>query len=123
MPITNNKKTRPFCLRLTAEERLQLEEQAGGKALGSYVRARLFETGNAPAQRNRIAACDRKALAQALGRLGEFGLSVSLTDLCELARSGVLPVSAETEAALNTAYREILDMKAQLMKALGIQER
>jgi len=39
----------PFSLRLTFEERAQLEREAGDMPLGAYIRSRLFNTATARA--------------------------------------------------------------------------
>jgi hypothetical protein len=43
MTIKNSGKTKPFSLRLTFEERAQLEAAANGISLGAYIRAVLFD--------------------------------------------------------------------------------
>lgn len=117
----------PFSLRLTAQERRRLEAQAAGMPLGAYIRSRLLgdEAGHTrPHRRTRGAAPvrDHKALAEVLARLGASRLSGNLNQLARAANAGALPVSPETESALQAAGRDIAAIKALVMRALGIRE-
>ena len=66
---------------------------------------------------------DYKALAEVLAKLGASRLSSNLNQLAKAANSGSLPVTPETENALQAACRDIRAVKRLLMTALGIQER
>lgn len=126
MPDTDNKRPPPFSLRLTPEERQQLESQAGGLSLGAHVKARLFqsERGTQPSKsRGKFCIKDHKALAEVLAKLGASRLASNLNQLAKAANSGSLPVTPETESALQAACRDIRAIKHMLMTALGIQER
>lgn len=117
--------TRPFSLRFTREERAALERRAAGMSLAAYIRSRLFESkAAAPRQtRGKFPVKDQKALAKLLGMMGQSQLGANLKQLARDARMGTLPLNSETEHALTAACRAVLEMKALLMKALGIQER
>ncbi len=111
----------PFSLRLSFDERARLKKMAGTRALGEFIRDRLFaDSSVAPSPRARG---DRTAMARALALLGQSSLSASLGTLARAARRGTLPVTAETEAALTQACADITTMKSELMAALGIRER
>ena len=121
---TDKEPTTPFSLRLTRVERERLESQATGMSLAAYVRSRLFGSSETPRKtRGKTPVKDHALLAQLLGKLGRSRLADSLGPLAHAARSGSLPLTPETEAALQAACRDILAMKRMLMTALGIKER
>ena len=110
----------PFSLRLTTEERARLEAEAAGKPLGAYVRARLFGADAVPRKRRGNSPVkDQEALGRVLGALGQSRLSSNLNQLAKAANTGSLPVTPETEADLKTACREVLALRADLLRALG----
>ena len=123
--MTTDKKKHPppFSLRLTLEERQQLERQSGTTPLGAYIRERLFGSAAEPRRtRGKFPVKDHKALSQLLAQLGKSGLGATLRQLARSASSGSLPVTPETEAAICQANTDIAAMKRLLMAALGIQE-
>src|SRR3546814_6265706 len=64
-----DKRPAPFSLRLTFEQRAQLEQDAGGMSLAAYIQSRLFDSENpAPRRRGKRPVKDSQALAQAIGR-------------------------------------------------------
>lgn len=110
----------PFSLRLTHEERARLEAEAKGKPLGAYIRERLF--GDAAAPRKRVGNSpvkDKDALGRVVGALGASRLSANLNQLAKAVNTGSLSVTPETETELVEACREIADMRADLLRALG----
>lgn len=114
----------PLVVRLTADERAELERKAGSLTLSAYVRQCVFNTHTgAPRSTARRATPDKTALAQILAKVGHGNLAASLGDLAEAARIGALPVTPETESAIARACADIAGIKSLLMKALGIQER
>lgn len=128
MTDIQHKRPPPFSLRLTPEERRQLQDQAAGMSLGSYVRARLFgggtqNTNATHTTRNKFQIRDHKALAEVLAKLGASRLASNLNQLAKGVNTGSLPVSPETENDLRAACRDIRTIKRLLMTALGIRER
>ncbi|MEW7986735.1 MAG: hypothetical protein AB2799_13160 [Candidatus Thiodiazotropha sp.] len=118
----NKKIASPFSLRLTFEERSALEKEAGSKPLGTYIRAQLFEGREAPRKvrtRTRKPLQDDRALARVLGELGKARLANNLNQLAKAVNTGSLPVTPDTEKAINEACRAVQDMRRQLMQALG----
>jgi hypothetical protein len=112
----------PFSLRLTFEQRAQLEQEAGDMSLGGYIQSRLFDSGNpAPRRRSKNPVKDHKALAQALGLLGQSRISSNLNQLARSANTGSLPVTPETEAALMEAVAEIHEIRRLLIEALNLE--
>lgn len=125
MPNNKVKRSAPFSLRLTQEERSRLESRANGLPLGTYVRAQLLGTDKAVQRRtrSRFPVRDHRALAQALALIGRSELASNMRELALVTRSGSLPVTPETDSALRNACADIALIKQLLMKALGIRER
>lgn len=111
----------PFSLRLTFEERAKLEQDAAGMSLGGYIRSQLLDPNRTPRRRRgKFPVKDHRALAQLLAMLGQSRLANNVNQLARAANSGSLPVTPETEEALLTAAREVEQMRALLIKALGV---
>lgn len=111
----------PFSLRLTFEQRAQLERDAGDMSLGGYIQSRLFDSENPPPRRRgKNPVKDHKALAQVLGLLGQSRLSSNLNQLARSANTGSLPVTPDTEAALISAVAEVQEIRRLLIEALNL---
>ena len=124
MPKPKKQRIAPFSLRLTPEERARLERDAGGMALGAYIRWRLFDPDKPPPKtRGKFPVKDHTELSQLLGLLGQSGIANNINALAGAARSGSLPVTPETEAALRRASGDIHSIREMLIKALGLSER
>lgn len=116
------KRPPPFSLRLTFEQRARLEQEAGEMSLGGYIQSRLFDAGNpSPRRRSKAPVKDQKALAQAIGLLGQSRLSSNLNQLARSANTGSLPVTPDTEAALLEAVAEIREIRRLLIEALNLE--
>lgn len=114
-----NKPT-PFSLRLTFEERAQLEQDAADMSLGAYIRERLFGEDAAPRKtRSKTPVKDYEALGRVLASLGSSRLSSNLNQLVKAVNTGSLPVTPETEAELREACAAVLVMREELLMALG----
>lgn len=112
---------KPFSLRLTFEERAALERAAAGMPVGAYIRARLFDGGDHPRRtRGKHPVKDHRLLGKVLGELGQSRLANNLNQLARAANSGSLPVTPETEAALQDACDEVRRLRADLLRALGL---
>jgi len=118
----NNKIPVPFSLRLTFEERAALEQEAGDEPLGAYIRKKLLGGKRKPRRRRsrtRKPLKDEKALGELLGKLGESRLASNVNQLAKAANSGSLPVTPDTEKALQNACDDVRAMRMLLMQALG----
>lgn len=114
-------KTRPVSFRVTVDEHNRLLSAAGNRSLGDYIRDRLF--GNeAPPRRVRIPTSDARHLALVLAALGHSEIAPSLRDLSRAAVMGALPVTTETEVAIRSACSATVQMRSDLMRALGLIE-
>lgn len=122
MAEQRNKQTKPFSLRLTFDERAELEKAAAGLPVGEYIRERLFDGSEVPRRtRGRHPVQDHKELAQVLALLGQSRLSSNLNQLAKAANSGTLPVTPDVEASLKRACEDVREMRAHLIKALGLK--
>ena len=111
----------PFSLRLSFEERAQLERDAAGLSLGAYVRERIFDASKAtPRRRGKFPVKDQKALASVLALLGQSRLANNLNQLAHAANTGSLAMTPDTEAELMGACRDIASIRHMLMVALGL---
>ena len=110
----------PFSLRLTKEERAELERRAGSMPLASYIKSVLF-AGDAPTYRARRKppVSDRKALADVLACLGASRLAANISQLAKAANIGDLYFDEGTKRDLNRASADIAAMRDMLMRALG----
>lgn len=116
-----NKTPSPFSLRLTFEERASLEKEAAGMALGAYIRWRLLTPDTPPPKtRNKFPVKDHRILAELIAKLGQSHMAGNLNQLAKLANMGSLPVTPETEDALQQACVAISTMRNELLKGLGL---
>ena len=117
------KRTPPFSLRLTFEQRARLEQDAAGSSLSAYIHERLFGAEAPPARRKRgkSPVKDQQAIAELLAKLGQSRLSSNLNQLARLANMGALPVTPETETAIIEAADDIAAMRKLLIEALGLE--
>lgn len=110
----------PYSMRFTAEERELLDAARGRKPLSAYIRERLFGSNAAPRKREVSSPIkDSEAFGRALGALGKSRLSSNLNQLAKAVNTGSLPVTPETEVDLQAACREISELRAEFMRALG----
>ncbi|MCW2368836.1 hypothetical protein [Sphingobium sp. B11D3D] len=115
------KRPSPFSLRLTFEQRARLEKEAGDIPLGAYILDRLFnDDTKPPRRRGKNPVKDHQALAKLLGKLGQSRLSANLNQLAKSANTGSLPVTPDTEAALNEAAEAVREMRRTLIEALNL---
>jgi hypothetical protein len=117
-----SKRPAPFSLRLTFEQRARLEAEAVGMSLSAYVLSRLFDPDNPPPRRRgKHPVKDHQALAQVLGLLGQSRLSSNLNQLARSANTGSLPVTPDTEAALQSAATDVQEIRRLLIEALNLE--
>ena len=112
----------PFSLRLTFEERAALDSAAGGQPLGRYIRAQML--GDKAAKRKpygKFPVKDQKALGRVLAELGQARLANNLNQLAKAVNTGSLPVTPETEDYLQQACQDVRQIRADLVRALGLQ--
>lgn len=103
----------PILLRVTFEEKANLEKAAAGMSLSAFIRWKLFDPSSPPPhRRGAFPVKDHRALAQLLALLGQSRLANNVNQLAKAANTGSLPVTPETEEALLTAVEEVAQMRA-----------
>lgn len=110
----------PFSIRLSFDERAQLQQAAGNMALGAYIREKVLAD---PEERRKVLKPpveDRQALAQLLAELGKAHLANNLNQLAKAVHTGSLDVTPDTEKMIREAYTEIMWMRETLVAALGL---
>lgn len=123
MVRTRNKKRQPpFSMRLTAEERAQLERDAVGVSLAEHVRAIQFRDTPRPQKRGKHPVKDHQALGEVLAKLGSSRISSNLNQLAYAANIGTLSFDLETTRQLNEAYQHVREIRDLLIQSLGLRE-
>ena len=110
----NNSRPSPFTVRLTGEERAELERRAerAGLSLGGYFKSAAFNT--PPPPQSRRPPADRTELAKLLAAIGRIGNNIN--QLARVANAGSWPESKE----LGKACTDIKSIRTALMTALGV---
>lgn len=115
------KRPSPLSLRLSDEERAQLQQDAGPLAVNAYIRKKLFG-GNARLRKSqRRPSMDHEQIAKLLGILGQSELGPSLIAIAMAADTGSLPVTPELTDELHQACDNVRTMRSSLITALGIK--
>lgn len=123
-PKPKKRKTRLILsVPMSPEQMAQLAHRAGGQPLSAYTRDQLFPANDNNAPKSLRPRSPAKAVfaAKALALLGP--IASALHSIAHGIASGLLPYAPDTQAAVLKACADITDMKAVLMKALGIRER
>ena len=121
-PKKKKKRVAPVSVRLSAEERSILEEQAGGLSLSAYIRERLFGEEVQPRKsRGRTPVKDHKSLAKVLRLLGETNLARDLESLQWSVEEGQICLSAKSEELLRLACVAVIEMRKDVLRALGLR--
>jgi hypothetical protein len=122
-PKTGQKYPPPFSLRLTFEERCQLERDAGGMSLGAYIRQRLFDEKAKPRKsRNNRPVKDHQSLAVVLSALGDSRIASNLNQIARSANMGTIEVNPTLEQELDEACQHLRHIRFMLMRSLGMIE-
>jgi hypothetical protein len=112
----------PFSLRLSEDERQQLEAQAGSMPLASYIKSVVFsEEAHKYRKRQKPPVAEQQLLAQVLARLGQTRHANNLNQIAKGINQGTLVVDEDLANDLNEAIAEVAWMRVTLMKALGIK--
>jgi hypothetical protein len=115
------KRPAPFSIRLTETEGMRLLSEASGAPLGTYIKAKVLNTGPIRSRRSGLVIEDRQSLAKILALLGHSRLSSNLHQLAHAASIGTLPITPETEEYLCAAARSVMEMRGLLISALGLK--
>jgi hypothetical protein len=118
------KKSRPtpVSVRFSDEEREQLNKDAKGQSLNSYIKSRVFDEA-IPRKRkyNANPVTDMQLLAQTLSALGQTEVFKNLNTIIEQLESGTLVLTPETEEQINIACLCVINMRNDLITALGLR--
>ena len=119
----NQKRTAPLSLRLTSEQRAELEQLAGGRSLGGYIKDQLFKGSTKPRSfpARSVAVEDRKLLAQVLRALGSANIIKTIGKLRAADDNRLLMMSEAANFAVHQACRDITIMRRDLVAALGLK--
>lgn len=112
----NNHRPSPFTVRLTDEERTELERRAerAGLSLGGYFKSAAFNT--PPPPQSRRPPVDRAELGKLLVAIGRIGNNIN--QLAKIANAGSWPEAKDLEKA----RADIQWIRQALMMALGIEK-
>lgn len=114
---------KPVFVRVTSEERDQLEKNAGDLTISAYVRSRCIGSAAEPHRtRGKKPVKDYEALCQVLGALGKSKLPNNVNQIAKAINTGTLELPEVTEAAMLEAAYNIAYIRLTLIKALGLQE-
>lgn len=120
MSFRKPRKDKPFAIRLTVDERRELERRAGEMALGGYIKAVLFADGDKRRRRGpRSPVKDHAKLAEVLACLGQSRLGETLQQLSQAVESGTLHIDDDVPVAVQRACEDIIVVRLLLMQALG----
>ncbi|MEO1291606.1 MAG: hypothetical protein AAFV62_02035 [Pseudomonadota bacterium] len=119
-PKLKPKRPSPLSVRLSFEERAQLERDAGGLPLSSYIKGRLFDSSAKPLKRRRKSPVeDNAALARALNVLRHSNLGASMQALANAASNGRSRFTREQRKQVEQACDDIAAMRSAILEALG----
>jgi hypothetical protein len=116
------KKTAPFSVRLTPEEKAFLLSQAGNKPLGAFMREKLLADMNEPRRSYRKPIGNEPLLSALLAQLGKTHIASNLNQLSRSANMGTLDVSEDVEQQLKDACGALIEMREVLFIALGLKK-
>lgn len=117
----HRKPPRPISIRITHEERAQLEREAGERTLSAYARSRLFGSEARRRGPNRRPAADSVALARILAKLGQSEIATNLALIAGSVRTGTVETGPALLAMLEQACADIDFIRRELIRALGIK--
>lgn len=118
------KRPSPLSVRLSAEQRAQLEHDAIGMSLNAYVLSKLFDDPEAARKRRRKSRAPStrdKAVSRALRRLSHAGIAAYLAGQILAQEEGRLFLSANEEEQLREAYAECYQIRCDLVEAMGLR--
>ena len=118
---SRKKRPAPFCLRLTPDERAYLEQKAGNRPLGTYIRDRLLGDRAETRRARQRPTIEQEQYAALLAALGSSRVSSNLNQLARAANTGTLDVSQDLEQQLEDACRAVLEIRKALFMALNLK--
>ncbi|MGJ8529375.1 plasmid mobilization protein [Maritalea sp.] len=120
-PPEPKKKQPRITFRVTDEKMAKLAHLSAGMSLSAYMRHCLFGKDNSPRKmRSRVPIKDQQALGRVLFTLGPTRIDNNLNQIAYEANCGSLLLDVQTDERLNEACQHIMDMRSDLVKALGV---
>jgi hypothetical protein len=118
----------PVSIRVTAEEKEQLQKAAGALSMSAYIRHRLFGDGKTARpsrflKKQRQPQIDSELVARLLGTLGASDMTKALFGLLLAAKAKELEVTPEISDRLEQACSQIEEMRDILVLALNVRPR
>ncbi|WP_299671817.1 hypothetical protein [uncultured Roseobacter sp.] len=121
-PKPKRKKIAPVSVRFTPEERALLDQRAGKKSLSAYIRECLLAEDAKPRRsRGLNPVKDHSALAKVLRALGASNLAHDLEQLTWAVKDGTLHLDEKSERLLRLALVSIIELRKDLLRALGLR--
>lgn len=117
----NNTKKRaaPLSIRFSDRERKHLEKLANGQPLSRFIKGQIFS--DAPRASDAEVTERYEELARVLAALGESSVFGNLDILAKAIKAGDLELSDEQTDQIATACLFVLEMRNDLIRALGLK--
>ena len=118
-----NKKPVPFSLRLSHDERAQLDAEAGNIPLGAYIRMKLLKNPKPRRKQSRKKkppVKDHITLSKLLATFGASRIGNNLNQIAKSMNSGSWIVSPKTEALLQDACKAVIEIRTILIRVLEL---
>ncbi|GAA6210624.1 hypothetical protein NBRC116602_03640 [Hyphomicrobiales bacterium 4NK60-0047b] len=115
------KRMAPLSVRLSKEQRKQLERDAVGMSLNAYVLSKLFDDPVSPKRRRKEPTQKNKAIARALRQLSQAGLVGYLLNQIAAIEENRLQLPPDEEKQLRQAYTNCCNLRRDLIEALGLE--
>lgn len=115
------KRPAPYSIRFSDEEREQLNADADGVPFGTYIKERVFENKTGAKNSSRSIVKDYELLAQVLAALGQSDVFANLDSIARQIEAGNLTLSPEAEYEIGLTCACVLQMRDDLVYALGLR--
>lgn len=115
------KRPSPISIRVTDDERAELQAMAGRRPVGAFIKECLFKGRKPRKVRNPNPVDDFEALAKVLSALGRSDVFRNLDTLVAQAEAGTLDLTDDHVSAVLTACACVTSMRADLIQALGLK--
>ena len=116
---TCGQKSASLTIRLSAEEKAQLEAEAGGASLSAVVRERVFSK----TRKRGYSIADQVALSRLLRSLAQSHLALDLEAIYAASEAGEMPVGPALQDRLEQACDDVAAMRQDLIRALGLKSQ
>lgn len=115
------KRPSPISLRLPDHELTALRKAAAGRSINGYIRESLFGDA-APIDASKPVREDHAALARVLGALGQSDIYTRLAAISLAIEQNRVSMDRETAASVREACDTVVQIRADLLIALGLRK-